>query len=103
MTDWPAIALGDDCLHILHWARFANTDVDFRLRVHVVGNLVVAPAIVPMLFQIVLRENMMDVAPVCDQISHSDLLGEKSAIVCMHLGGQEDVEVGAACHGGIEI
>src|SRR5437870_5207574 len=103
MTDWPAIALGDDCLHIFPWARLANTDVDFRLRVHVVGNLVVATTVVLMLFQIVSRENMMDVASVCDQISHPDLLGEKSAIVCMHLGCQEDVEVRAARHGGIEV
>src|SRR6185436_4093664 len=98
MTDWPTIALGDDCLHIFHWARLADTDVDFRLRVYVVGNLVVAPASVPMLFQVVARENMMNVAPVRDQVAYTDLLGEKSAVVCMHLGCQEDVEVRAACH-----
>ena len=65
------LAVGNLLLHFCHvhaWCIILDIDVDFRLRIDVISNLIVVPAVVDaVLLKIPLRENMVNVATLLNQ------------------------------------
>ncbi len=87
-----SLALLQEMAEIILRGLVPNLDIDFRLHIDVVGNLVVLRAAKALLFQQILGEDVMDIAPVLHQFPHGDVLGEEALVAAHDLRCEEHEE-----------
>ena len=78
--------------HVVRGGLRADADVDLLLDEDQVRDLVVVAPAVAVVAHEGLREDVVDVAALVEQVGDGDVLAEEAAVAEIRLGGEEDVE-----------